>query len=92
MLKRFQWHKDYYRLRLGSRRIVLCHYPFDTWDGCWRGTWHLHGHCHGSLETHRGGRMDVGVDTNDLKPYHLDEIIERLQGQSYEPIDHHGKR
>ena len=24
--------------------------------------------------------------------YHLDEIIERLQGQSYEPIDHHGKR
>jgi hypothetical protein len=34
--------------------------------------------------------MDVGVDTNNLFPYHLDEIVEIMKNREmYLEIDHH---
>jgi hypothetical protein len=34
--------------------------------------------------------MDVGVDTNNLYPYHLDEIIDIMKGRDlHMEIDHH---
>ncbi len=34
--------------------------------------------------------MDVGVDTHDLYPYHLDEILDIMKGKEvYMEVDHH---
>ena len=93
----FQWVKDYHELKLGSRKIILCHYPFDTWRASHHGSWHLHGHSHGSLTTTRGGRLDIGVDCafrmlGEYRPFHFDEITSELQNTTYKPVDHHGRR
>ena len=96
---RFQWVKDYYRLKLpaqGEReamRIVLCHWPFDTWAQSHYGVWHLHGHSHGSLKTHRSGRLDVGVDAHEFKPWSLEELLEHFADEEpTEAVDHHVRR
>lgn len=38
-----------------------------------------------------GKSMDVGVDTNNLYPYHLDEIIEIMKNIKPELVDHHNQ-
>jgi calcineurin-like phosphoesterase family protein len=57
--------------------FVLCHYAMRVWDRSHYGAYHLYGHSHGTLPG-LGRSMDVGVDTNNFYPYHMDEIIERL--------------
>jgi calcineurin-like phosphoesterase family protein len=71
--------------------VVMCHYPMLTWNKAHYGSWMLHGHCHGTLKhPHEGMRLkDVGADTNDLKPYSVDEINEWMQGRIYNEVDHH---
>lgn len=57
-----------------DQKIVMCHYPFVTWNRSGKGSWMLHGHCHNLLQPHQcmfckntpietAKRMDVGVDT-----------------------------
>jgi calcineurin-like phosphoesterase family protein len=36
-------------LELDGVRLVLCHYPFRTWNRMAKGAWNLHGHSHGRL-------------------------------------------
>ena len=87
---KFVWVKDYFNLKVNKEKIILCHFPFETWDKSHYGSWHLHGHSHGSLITTRDiKRFDVGVDTNNLIPYHLEEITEIMAKRGYEAVDHH---
>lgn len=79
--------RDYYRLRFENHRIILCHYPFETWHGAHKGAWHLHGHSHGSLPP-RGGRLDVGVDPS-FQLWHIDSVIDYMKDHPYEAVDHH---
>jgi len=66
----------YAELELAGVRLVLCHYPFRTWNAMGKGAYNLHGHSHGQL-----GRMtrqvDVGVDVWDFRPVTLDTIRQR---------------
>lgn len=88
-----------YHLRLPKnlgvpKVIVLCHYPFFTWEQSHYGSWHLHGHSHGGLGKNNryqklfktaptvledGNSIDVGVDAHDFYPISLDEIKSFLQ-------------
>lgn len=99
----FTWIRDYYMLRVHDvyqneeeeilqyhQPIVLCHFPILSWDLMANGSWHLHGHCHNSLPPTRSMRMDVGVDTNGLKPWSYDEIKSIMVMKSVVPVDHHG--
>lgn len=70
------------------QKFVMCHYPMVSWDGSYYGSIMVHGHTHGDLDNSGTRRLDVGVDNNNMKPFHIEEIYNLL---SNEPIvDHHG--
>lgn len=54
--------------------LVLCHYPFRSWNGMHRGAVNLHGHSHGRLKPLLR-QFDVGVDVRDFRPVRLDELL-----------------
>lgn len=72
----FVWVKDYYEMTVGSRTVVMCHYPMVTWNKKHYGAVHLHGHSHGTLQTTAKNRYDIGTDTNDFKPYNMKELLD----------------
>lgn len=85
---------DYREINLADQDFVLCHYPLSSWNKMNKWTIHLHGHVH-LPKTHkfgRGKKMDCGLDGNDLKPYHIDEVIQLMKNRpimSDMDIDHH---
>jgi calcineurin-like phosphoesterase family protein len=67
--------------------VVLCHYPFHTWDRKHYGSWHLYGHTHQKdpqFESDRFPRtcetnaLNVGVDAWDFYPVSLEQVKEVL--------------
>lgn len=71
------------------QKIILCHYPFESWWHMSKGSIMLHGHSHGSLEHKIAKRMDVGVDTNNFIPYEYNEIKEKMKEEIFVPVDGH---
>lgn len=67
---------DYAEITLNDRRLVLCHYPFRSWNGQHRGALNLHGHSHGRLKPMLR-QFDVGVDVegHDYAPVRLDSLL-----------------
>jgi calcineurin-like phosphoesterase family protein len=64
----------YAELQLDGVRLVLCHYPFRSWNGMGRGAVNLHGHSHGRLRPFTR-QHDVGVDARGFRPVSLAEIL-----------------
>ncbi len=86
VLRHFIWSKDYFELNTQikneSKKIVLAHYPFFTWNKSHHGSWNLHGHCHGSINEMNkfSRRIDVGVDCpySKFTPISLKRIEEMM--------------
>jgi calcineurin-like phosphoesterase family protein len=66
----------YRELELADVKLVLCHYPFRTWNAMSRGALNLHGHSHGQLKP-MTRQIDVGVDVWDFQPVTLEMIRAR---------------
>jgi calcineurin-like phosphoesterase family protein len=64
----------YAELTLDGHALVLCHYPFRSWNGQHRKAINLHGHSHGRLKP-LPRQHDVGVDARDWRPVTLAEIL-----------------
>jgi calcineurin-like phosphoesterase family protein len=64
----------YAELTVEGVMLVLCHYPFRTWNRMHRGSVNLHGHSHGRLKPLKR-QFDVGVDVHDFQPVMLDELL-----------------
>ena len=75
---------------VGKQKFFLSHYSHQVWNKSHHGSIHLFGHSHRSLEG-IGKSMDVGVDTNNLYPYHLDEIMEIMVHKQVKIVDHHNQ-
>lgn len=81
----------------GKHKIVLSHFAMRVWNKSHHGSIMLHGHSHGSLPMYSNGKkvfrtMDVGVDTNNLYPYHLTEVLDIMyERESCMEVDHHSK-
>ena len=67
---------DYTEIEDDGRALVLCHYPFRSWNGQSRGAINLHGHSHGRLKP-MTRQFDVGVDARDFAPVTLATLLAR---------------
>ena len=65
---------DYHEMEEAGRRLVLCHYPFRSWNGQHRGAVNLHGHSHGKLKP-MPRQYDVGVDARGFRPVTLADLL-----------------
>lgn len=83
-----QWVKQF---TINKQMFFLSHYSHQVWDKSHKGSIHLFGHSHGSLKG-IGRSMDCGVDTNNLYPYHLDEILSIMNKIDVKFVDHHNKK
>jgi len=57
-----------------GHQLVLCHYPFRSWNGQHRGAINLHGHSHGRLKP-LPRQYDVGVDARGFAPVTLAMLL-----------------
>ncbi|BCG50207.1 hypothetical protein [Ralstonia phage RP13] len=90
----FEWIEHYYELKHvfadGTKKdIIMSHFPMLSWNKSHYGSWHLHGHCHGYLRAPETTRLDIGVDTNNLEVYSMDDITEIMKNRKYIAYDHH---
>ncbi len=67
--------QHYAELTLDGHKLVLCHYPFRTWNQIGKKSINLHGHSHGRL-TPMLRQYDVGVDARALRPVTLQAIMD----------------
>lgn len=56
-----------------NETIFLNHFAQRVWNKSHFNSWHLYGHNHGGLPA-QGKSFDVGVDTNDFKPYSFEQV------------------
>ena len=66
--------QHYAELTVEGKRLVLCHYPFRTWNRMGQGVVNFHGHSHGRLKP-APRQYDVGVDVWDFRPVTLATIL-----------------
>ena len=66
--------QDYAELEVDGRKLVLCHYPFRSWNGQARGAINLHGHSHGRMKP-LPRQFDVGVDAHGFAPVTLTQLL-----------------
>lgn len=59
--------QHYAELRIEEILMVLCHYPFRTWNRMGNRSVNLHGHSHGRLKP-VPRQFDVGVDAREFRP------------------------
>lgn len=86
-----QWIKHYHEMTVQGQKIMLLHYPMETWNGAHHGSWHLHGHCHGHIQP-RGKRLDVGIDNHpDYQVFSFAEVAAVMARQKIAIVDHHGR-
>lgn len=86
----FESISDIKRVRVGERRIYMCHYAMRVWNTSHYGAWHLYGHSHGSLPDDPNSRsLDVGVDCWNYYPVTVAQLEEKMAAKSWRPVDHH---
>ncbi len=64
----------YAEIEVDGVPLVLCHYPFRTWNGMYKGALDLHGHSHGALKP-LTRQFDVGVDVWGFRPVTVAELL-----------------
>lgn len=56
-------------------KVVMCHYPFASWNGKNHNSVMLHGHTHNTLNNDSCYRLDCGVDNTNYAPILLNDAI-----------------
>lgn len=78
----FQWYEGIYELKIGSEKIVCCHYPLLDWNGSFHGRPHVFGHVHSGPKKafrHQPNSYDVGVDNNNFTPIVYEDLMKKFE-------------
>ena len=86
----FESEQHYKEITVNGQKIIMFHYPIESWHSVGQGSWHLHGHCHNNLPQTDMARLDIGVDGHDFTPWSFEEIARELKNRTGLPGDHHG--
>jgi calcineurin-like phosphoesterase family protein len=73
--------QHYAELSLDGHLLILCHYPFRTWNQMGKRSINLHGHSHGRLKP-MPRQFDVGVDPRGLRPATLAALVGQGRSKS----------
>lgn len=87
----FESCDHYVELYYNHVLYTMFHFPIGSWHKIGRGSVNLFGHCHGSYDRVVGKQMDVGVDSNNFKPWALDDIAKLMKDREVALVDHHTK-
>jgi calcineurin-like phosphoesterase family protein len=92
---KFQWIKDYAEVRINApgtehdnRKLVMFHFPIQSWNDMHNGSWHLFGHQHHTAPPDfTRFAIDVGID---YSPLSFDDVVNLMSMRKFVPVDHHG--
>lgn len=93
----FVWVRDYFELEYRGQYYVLCHYPFQSWNGMRHGSFQLHGHIHSKYSYNHGNRvrgvrqLDVGVDAQGMTPVSVEELLAFWEEEHHQNDGHWGR-
>ena len=85
----FQWYEGLYEPKIGSDKIVCCHYPLLSWNAAFHGRPHIFGHVHSGPYkefNHQRNSYDVGVDNNNFTPISYRELMVKLEESKQLPL------
>ena len=79
-LKNIEWVKQYEETKpyKDLPHLVLFHFPIEKFHRSNYGAIHSHGHSHGALKSPGMRRFDAGVDCNNMYPFDLREMMEKM--------------
>jgi len=75
---------EYMELNENGRKIVLCHFPIESWNNMSHGSIHIHGHSHGNSRPTMN-RFDAGVDACQYEPKPLSYFLDRAGDMNTRP-------
>ena len=81
---KFKFTTPLLNIVIDKQPITLCHYAMRVWHRSHYNSYHSYGHSHGTLPS-IGKSMDVGVDTNNFKPYSWEDIKEIIKNKPDNP-------
>jgi calcineurin-like phosphoesterase family protein len=76
--------QHYKELFVEDHLLILCHYPFRTWNQMGRKSIDLHGHSHAKLKP-MPRQYDVGVDAWNFRPVTLQTLVSSRQRRPTSP-------
>lgn len=74
--KCFMEVKEYARVYDSGKKVVMFHYPMESWEGSKKGVIHIHGHIHKEPIAFKENRYNVGADVQGFEPKTLMEIMQ----------------
>ncbi len=85
----FKFYDGIYEQKIGSKKIVCCHYPLLSWNSAFYGKPHIFGHVHSGPKKyfkHQPNSYDVGVDNNNFMPISYENLILKLEESKKLPL------
>lgn len=70
---------DYRQIALYPYKLIMCHYPIESWNCMRHGSIHLHGHTHNNTSNEislKRNRIDVGYDHTKQAISTLEELLQ----------------
>lgn len=83
--EKLAWVKDYHEMsqKRYGQKVLLLHYPMQSWNSSHFGSYHLHGHEHGGGSNRVNGRLlrrlDVAVESHNYTPINFQEVKEYME-------------
>ncbi|MBN9077758.1 MAG: metallophosphoesterase [Rhizobiales bacterium 65-79] len=72
--------QHYAEMTVDGSKLILCHYPFRTWNQMGKKSIDLHGHSHGKLKP-LTRQYDVGVDAWNFRPVELPVLLRKRRSR-----------